>query len=239
MPNYHLALKSSKEYKVINFSKTEEYKHLNDKSLQDIVRFTGMYIDKYDLKEGLIKLGLLHYNEYEKNNDFVTIYKHAGEIKKLHYGITYQDDLKFFDVGYCKEYILDRIDDINFLTKLCNHYKNNYNQQLNIQLISNYINNCRLGYYNEGWDNELLNEALYGINKLVSFLTHKKKKDEVVLDYKGLRDLAMFLAYDYRKNQEQNTEIGEAGQGTIQKVKEKVKQENTNNQISFKDMGWM
>ena len=55
------------------------------------------------------------------------------------YGITYEDDIKFFNEVYIKRYLYENKNNYELLEILCNHYRNSYNQGLNIDTIREYI----------------------------------------------------------------------------------------------------
>ena len=203
MPNYHLvSQRKDKSYNFIEFSRIEQFKDLNDKKLPDIVNFTGFFIEETDLKETLLKLNIIKDSEY--NNKLAIIYKYKGEFKKLMYGITYKDDLEFFDVNYIKEYIKDREFNTEFLEKLCNRYRNTYGQEINTNKLYNFINYVRLEKYDDLLDRDLKEDIEYTIDSLVNREVYNYKNNKRVLNYRGLRDLAMYLAYQKNKTTKTN-----------------------------------
>lgn len=236
MPKYRLVLqKKNNEYIDIEWNKLY---NCDINKLNNIVNFTGNYIEELDLKNVLLKHNLIHESEY--NNKLAIIYKYNKKIKKLQYGITYHDDLKFFDPDYLKYYLKSKIYDYEFLTKLCNHYRNSYLQGNNINLIRNYINYVEM---NNDLDNELINDINYRLEYFVNLeiYDYDKKTNSQKIKYKNLRDLAMFIAYDYRKKtKEDNQEIKLLREKPKEKVNKKTKKKDKNieGQLSFKDMGW-
>lgn len=240
MPNYHLVTqRKDKSYNFIEFSKIEKYKDLNDKKLSDIIHFTGYFIEETDLKDNLLKLNLIKDSEY--NDRLAIIYKYNGAFKKLMYGITYNEDLEFFDVNYIKEYIISREFNPDFLEGLCNRYRNNYGQQVNTQNLYNFINYVRLQKYDDILDKDLKNDIETTIGLLVNREVYNYKNNKKIINYRGLRDLAMYLAYHRNKNrlikkeEKINNEINNNDKPKVKKIK---KNKNIDGQLTFQDMGW-
>ena len=241
MPKYKLVIQKKDDYNEILWNKIENYQGYDINKLENIIKFTGFFVEEEHLKETLLKNNLITESQY--NGKLSIIYRYNKQIKKLHYGITYSDDLKFFDIEFLRNYLKSMKDDLDFLTKFCNHYRNSYSQGNNIVIIRNYINYINLGEYCDDL-NELKNSIDITIDRFINkeVFNYDEKKNETKISYKKLRDLAMFLAYDYRKNNKEEIKLIEKEEITEEKkVKVKKKTKKKNNQIegqySLKDFG--
>lgn len=205
MPNYHLAIQhKDKSFNIINFSNMESFKFLDDKKLIDIIKFTGYYEKEDHLKNTLLNAKLI--NESEYNNKLVTIYKNNGKNKKLMYGVTYKNDLKFFDVLYIKTYIKKRKFDTDFLEGLANHYRNNYGQDINTQVLFRFVRYVQKNEFQIDLDKDLIKDVEKSIEDLVDREAYRYTNGKTKFNYRGLRDLAMYLAYHENKKSK-NDEI--------------------------------
>jgi hypothetical protein len=196
-------------YQPIEFTKINAFENLNEKKLQDIITFTGFYGSEDELRYDLLNYHLIKKDEY--NGKICIIYKNKGKYKKASYGMTYKDDLKFFDIEYLKYYLISKAKDIGFLETLSNHYRNHYIEQVNVTIIKKYINSMRM----DEVDEETYNELVYALQDLVNretfeFNRMRYEYNFEKIKYKSLRDLAMFVAYQDKKKkviEEQNKEI--------------------------------
>lgn len=208
MPNYHLAIQhKDKSFNIINFSNMESFKFLDDKKLPDIIKFTGYYEKEEHLKRVLLNAKLI--NESEYTDKLVTIYKNNGTDKKLMYGITYKDDLKFFDILHIKTYIKNRKFDTDFLEGLANHYRNNYGQDVNTQVLFRFIRYVQNNEFQIDLDKDLINDVEKAIEDLVNREAYRYTDGKAKINYRGLRDLAMYLAYHENKKLKKDSIIEE------------------------------
>ena len=205
MANYILSLdKGKKNFEEILWNKIPDFSNLNNHLLKDIDLFTTSFKNEDDLKEELVKNGLMSLNDY--NQKLSIRYKSRGVVKNLGYGLAYSDDKMFLDEIYLAYYLESCLINIQLLEKLCNHYRNSYIQGVNINAIRNYINCVSKGSEMEEEDikhlhsclkNFVIREAYYYD---VSTSTYKSNKDgSAMLKYKGVHDLGMFFAHDKRK----------------------------------------
>lgn len=234
MANYYLTVDKKR---IIEFNKIPAYNYLSYRKLEDLVKFTSHFKEELELKETLLKYCLITPEEMTK--PLKIIYNYNKNIKTLMYGPTYYDDIRFFDTGYIKYYLKSKRNDYVFLEKLCNHYRNSYLQGTNITIIRKYINYMK---FEKEIDYELNEEFDETINSFVrlEIYSYDKKTNAPKLKYKNLRDLAMFLAYDKRKQEKainviENKKIEEIPK----KVKVKKKTKEIKGQMTFEDMGWL
>ena len=205
MTKYYLIQNGKEIENAIDFNKIEGFNNLDSYKLKDIVTFTSTFYNEEDLKFFLVKNNLIELKNMGK--ELKIVYRHNKKQKTLMYGITYKNDYEFFDVNVIKRFLYENQKNYDLLEKLCNHYKNAYNQEINLHIIKSYVIFSR----NEGIDYDVTNSEKEqmiktyqdAINRFVDKTVTKfdSKKLEVVENYKGLRDLAMFLSYQYKKQQ--------------------------------------
>ncbi len=234
MANYILSLDKGKEnFEEINWNKIPEFSSLNKHLLTDVDLFTTSFENADNLKETLIKHGLMSLDDYNKK--LCIRYKSRGKTKKLGYGVAYSDDKMFLDEIYTTYYLESNANNLELLDKLCNHYRNSYIQGSNINAIRNYINCVRnnVDFFPEDINHvhsclkDFILREVYSYD--ASTYTYKVDKSGApILKYKGLHDLGMFFAYDKRKKlknevEHENTKPEPVILRIIPKEKQKVK----------------
>ncbi len=205
MANYILSLnKGKKKFEEILWNKIPIFSNLDNHLLKDIDLFTTSFKNEDDLKEELVKNGLMSVDDY--NQKLSIRYKSRGVEKNLGYGLAYCDDKMFLDEIYLAYYLESCLSNIQILEKLCNHYRNSYIQGTNINAIRNYINCVAKGSEMEQEDINHLHSCLknFVIRETyyydASTSTYKSNKDgSAMIKYKGVHDLGMFFAHDKRK----------------------------------------
>ena len=205
MANYILSIdKGKKNFEEILWNKIPDFSNLNNHLLKDIDLFTTSFKNEDDLKEALVKNGLMSLNDY--NRKISIRYRSRGVEKNLGYGLAYSDDKLFLDEIYLAYYLESCLTNIEILEKLCNHYRNSYIQGTNINAIRNYINSVEKGLELDNEDINHLHSCLkdFVIREVyyydASTYTYKRNKDgSPMIKYKGVHDLGMFLSYDKRK----------------------------------------
>lgn len=210
--------------------------NLNINNLKNLDEFTTLFTDEYEMKEYLIKKGIISYKNYEK--PLCIKYKSKGQMKKLRYGILYKEAKEFLDVAYIIDYLTSRKDDINLLEKLCNHYRNSYIQGTNLNLLKMYINKIRTNEELTTKDMSIFEETVkdFVTREVYNYdaSTYRYKLDNegnIKIKYRGLHDLAAFLSYDRKKKLKQNNIENEKNTTNYIATKQKIKRKNTN-QIS-------
>ena len=137
MAKYYLVQEVKKELQIIDFSKISGFLEFDSTNLKDIITFTGMYKDETELKQFLLHHNLIKEDNFNKKLKIT--YKYKKQNKTLMYGVTYEDDLEFFNEANIKKFFSQNKDNYELLETLCNHYRNSYNQGLNIDTIRDYI----------------------------------------------------------------------------------------------------
>lgn len=163
-------------------------------SLEEIDKFTQEFRNEYEFMIYLMNKGLL--NKEDVHKKIKVIYNFNGE-KSL--PVTYSETKKYFDLLFLRSRLLSLgKSDQCFLSKLRNHYdfgNSNYNpQSLNILDIGLYLSDVRRNGGNM-FESSSLDAAL---NDLYKKAVYKKINDdgEVKENYRGIRDLALFI-YNY------------------------------------------
>ena len=189
--NYYLVVGNAKKGTVIDFSKLEEYKKLNSTNLKDIVAFTSSFAAESDLALYLKYKGII---AKEDENLTFGIYrkKEDGKIEKLKYGISFKNDIKYFNVNTLRDYILGNIHNPKFFSSFIGRYYSIYNAKMNslykidaLHLMPSIYSSYEY-YINNG---RFLNDTLDTINEFII---------QYCKNYANLRDLAMFVI-DYKR----------------------------------------
>ena len=237
MAKYYLVQEVKKELQIIDFSKISGFLEFDSTNLKDIITFTGMYKDETELKQFLLHHNLIKEDNFNKKLKIT--YKYKKQNKTLMYGVTYEDDLEFFNEANIKKFFSQNKDNYELLEILCNHYRNSYNQGLNIDTIRAYIRFFKQYEVEDNTDyidddkKQQLNEYERAINSFIfkELHTFDKKREEYKQNFRGLRDLAMFLSYQIKKqnkqteqSQVQQEENEQIKQPQIQHESEKIQQ---------------
>lgn len=240
---------------LIMFNNTPDFNDLKNDNLSDIIKFTGFFKNADELKEYLNKYKLI------KSNKPLSIkYRFGGKDNSLRYGISYYDALKFFNEENMIEFIEQNRTNPFFLETLCNHYRNSYVNGGNILEIRNYIKVLEKNQAALDDQSEIVKDFYFAINGFVRRECNRydSKKKKYFPNFKGMRDLAMFLYYQtgkydtlttYGMNNTnefieycQNKELQpiEQTEGLVEKIKVKTKKKDKNNfpgQMSLTDFG--
>lgn len=212
MPRYHLAILKNNKVNILNIPLIENSKA--EDSLKTIDSLTSKFIHENGLIEYLKKI-----NIYKDNNRKVyVIYNYNRETKKL--PVVYSDIKKYMEIDYLNSIIQSFSKDIIFIEKIANHFdagRSTYNPQLaNVQVLRGYLNDVRFSESKEPFFAQRVHDALSDILKKAVLkydrennkLKVDKKTGEVEINYRGLRDLALFvkkyidslLAKEYEKD---------------------------------------
>lgn len=190
MPKYRL-MQSTNEVK---FNHITAFNDLDNYNLQDIIKFTGVFKSEEELKMYLNKYSLI-----ENNKPLYIQYRFNHKDKKLQYGITYNDDIRFFDPVNIKKFLEQNKFNGELLDKLCTHYKNSYVNNGNIYTIRDYLINLNAKQLDE--ESEMVFRIKHCIHDFVWRECYRRdlKTYELKPNFKGMRDLAMFLAYQSKR----------------------------------------
>lgn len=204
MVKYKLALNIKGEKKIIDLDNI-----IGLKDLKSIDEFTSEFSDENSLKVYLFNQALL--NELDLNHEIVVVYKNNGKSKKI--PVIYHDAKKLLDIMYLISKIKSMGSDLEFLEKLANYYDNgstNYNKQgINVMDIRKYLSDVR----SNGGKIFFSNTLYIALDNLVKKATFRVQQStgEVVVNYRGLRDLALFVhKYETKKGLSNNSKSEKA-----------------------------
>lgn len=199
MVSYKIGIYNRKEARIIDLDKITKIK-----SLDKLDELTSTFNSEEELKTYLFNQELISLDEMKKNLSIM--YKNNGKVKKL--PIVYQDMKKYLDIVYLKAKMMSASQDIELLEKLARHYSigsDKFNPQgVNVSDIRMYISDFRSNgekhFYSRALELALDDMWQKAVFKLVD-----KKTGEVKENYRGSRDLGMFL-YKYEKTLEKKQE---------------------------------
>lgn len=200
MARYKLGVFSKKdEGRIIDLDKKIKLENLN---LLD--EFTTDFNNESELKVYLFNQGLITNEELSQN---ISIrYKYNGKIKKL--PLFYQDMKKYLDIIHLRYELKSLSSDIVFLEKLANFYSNgktSFNKQgLNVSDIRLYLSDVRTNG-GKSFNSTLLEIAINDLFEKAIIREKNLQTGEVKEDYRGLRDLALFI-YKYKKTEQKKQE---------------------------------
>lgn len=203
MAKYYLKQNKRNSNEYIDFSKIEKFKALDSTKLKNIDNFTSIFKNEEELKFYLCQEGLIDLDSI--NNNLKIVYKYKKQDKKVPYGLVFEEDMKLFNERMIKQILNDNIYDFDLLEKLCNRFKEYYGQDVNIHVIRNHValfRNENMQYSLPNSEKEqLISMYRNAINRFVHGIVTKydSKKQKETENYRGLRDLAMFLSYQSKK----------------------------------------
>ncbi len=199
MVSYKIGIYNRKEARIIDLDKITKIK-----SLDKLDELTSTFNSEEELKTYLFNQELISLDEMEKKLSIM--YKNNGKVKKL--PIVYQDMKKYLDIVYLKAKMMAAAQDIELLEKLARHYSigsDKFNPQgVNVSDIRMYISDFRSNGEKHFYS-RALELALDDMWKKAVFKLVDKKTGEVKENYRGSRDLGMFL-YKYEKTLEKKAE---------------------------------
>ena len=206
MVSYKIGIYNRKEARIIDLDKITKIK-----GLDKLDELTSAFRSEEELKTYLFNQELISLDEMKKSLSIM--YQYRGKVKKL--PIIYQDMKKYLDIVYLKAKMMAAAQDIELLEKLSRHFSigsDKFNPQgVNVYDIRMYISDFRSNG-EKHFDSKSLQLALDDMWKKAVFkLTDKvgdivdKKTGEVKENYRGSRDLGMFL-YKHEKTLEKKQE---------------------------------
>ena len=271
MAKYYLKQNTKKTNGYIDFSKIEGFENLDSTKLKDIDSFTSIFKNDEELKFYLCKKGLIDLDNINSNLNITYRYNKAD--KKVPYGLVFHDDLKLFNVQEMRNFLHESIYNFDLLKKLCNRFDEHYGQEVNIHIIRNHIalfEDGNMQYSLPSSEKEyLIKMYKNAINRLVhGIVTKYDNKKKEVENYRGFRDLAMFLNTRLKEMEEEKLKkikseqelekiveehrneteeflteedykkVNQYEEEIKEKVKTKTKKLNIPGQLTFADMGW-
>lgn len=194
---------------------------VNLETLKYLDKFTSGFKSEGEFKAFLLRKGLITIKDLKENIRVIYSYKNA--VKKL--DVIYDYSKNYLDTVYLYNRLNSLSNDIRFLEKLVEHYSKGserYNQSFNISDIRLYINDARRtgGYL---FYSKILDNAIESLFKKAT-LRYDKNTRELKQDYRGLRDLALFI-YDY-----------DSKFVNFKKINNQGKNEQTFEQMTFTDI---
>lgn len=194
MPKYHLVVDNKKNYKEIDLTKLKEFDKKSAYKLESIVNFTMGFPSIEKLKMELYDKNLIELGDIDKK--LSVIYPYNKEMKKLRNGISLKGDKKYFDQLYLSNFIISNSNNIDFLESICNNYRNSYYSTI-IDELKYYIRCLK----NNSIDDDVKEMFRNSVKDFVLKETGSidKNTGEYKINYKKLRDLAMFISYIEKK----------------------------------------
>lgn len=193
---YYLTIKEKQNFKLLDVTGIEEFKRIskfknNSYSLEEIDCFTSKFSGEIELKKKLYEKGIINLEELQTKIEIRM--KLKDKLEKVRYDLIYQNNKKYLDVQYLISQLLILSNDIEFINKLLDRYRNSYKQE-GLRQINAIVNGYR--------DSDLnISKAIYQFVQDEIFQTDKKT-GLVTIKYKPLHDLAMFI-YNYTLSIEQ------------------------------------
>ena len=190
MVRYHLGTNIKKENKIFEIPSIEDAK--TSDSLQTIDNFTMKFSNEQELIKYLIKN-----NIYTKGEDkkMYVVYTFRKSDKKL--PVIYSDSKKYMSTEYLRYILKNLANDIVFLEKLANHFdagKSSFNpQKINVQVLRGYVNEVRFSSTKEPFYSQRVYDTLEDIFLKAIINRINNQTGEVDINYRGLRDLALFV----------------------------------------------
>lgn len=209
-------LRKSKEkdhrdrYYPIKWNKMEEYQDVDWLDLENICLFTSSYEDYDDLLDDLISKGIINY--HLRGKKLAIIYKKNNIYQRIDFDVPFKNEKKYFDIIYLKWYLKSQKNNLDLLTKLSKYLRTKLPYKSNNFLIhplyepicalEEYINQYKNGY-EPNFDMFLLTmDAI--VDRLCCAYDKEKKtyktneEGEVIISFRQLRDLAMFIITNER-----------------------------------------
>lgn len=193
-------------------------------SLRILDKFTSMFNSEEDLKQYLLNKNIINYKEYYQKINIV--YQYNRSTKTL--PVIYSSEKEYLNSAIILNKLYSYICNLKFVQKLINYYDYNIENNPQIENISNlrlYLSDLkRDGKKAFNYDKRLLD---YTLNNILVVATHKydKKTNSYKYNYRGLRDLGMFI-YNFDKLEELN------------KIKNTI-EENIKDDVEIKNDKWI
>lgn len=203
-----IVYKDNNTYEIKDYSKYIGFKEIKENTLEGIINFTNIFTSKEDLTDFLIEFSLIP-KEYI-NGTFHIGYrnKKSNTIKLLQYGISFNEDIKFFEPDFLINYFIQNITTLEFMELF---FKKYYDYLKNVSAFAeelNFINYAYNIYLNE---NQIFLEYQKAMRKFVSkYLKTKDSKGNYKYSISKIRDLAMFtINYERTFVRSKNNELND------------------------------
>jgi len=202
---YCLVINYNNEVREISsYSKIPGFEYLKEDTIKDIVSFTNLFDNEYDLIDYLIETELIP-SSLVRGNVNIAFYKsEKSEPKILSYGVSFKSDKKYFDTIFLQYYFGCRLSDMGFMKEFINTY---YYNLKDVSIFRNSLDHIYFSYKFYKQNSYLPEEAAEAMERFVRLYCTKKGKDgHYKADFSKIRELAMFAIDFERKNHMQPEE---------------------------------
>lgn len=223
----------------LNFTNITDFTELKHDDLSDIIKFTGIFKSESELK-----LYLMNHRLITTATPLKITYQYKNQVKNLKYGVTYYNDLKFFDERNLKTVIQRNKYNYEFLEALGNYLKDDPSQLGNYERIRGRMLLLKKFVVSLDDANEINVDFDYTVDDLVKRECHtynyKEKKTNEKINFRGLRDLAMFLSYCEKRydliieNLNSNEYLEYADEHSSYEIEENIQEARYNQKIKTK-----
>lgn len=214
MAKYTLsAIKRNGDYWPINWTNINDFKDMDTHSLQAIDAFTTRFNSEEDLKSYLLRhVDSAFLDGTQWSYPYTITYIYGKKIRKLIHGIAYKNDAKFLDEFYVLTYLRKSIVEVDkdLINRLCNNYSKHVIQNENIYALRYYVHLLNTGGAIEikhptNAINDFFVKEVYQYD-YTNKCYKRGQKGELLINYRGLRDLGLFLAkYEKTKSNKKET----------------------------------
>lgn len=194
---YELGIKNNRTFNLSNIIEMD-----SKNSLRILDEFTSKFKDEKDLKEYLLDNNIINIKEYFQKLNI--LYKYDGYKKTL--PVIYSNEKEYLNNLPMINIMYSLMCNEEFVEKLIKRYDHNseYNpQRENINNLRLYLSDLKKdGEKALSYNSELIDHT---ITELIKLATNKKdkKNNSYKFNYRGYRDLALFL-YNFQKIEQLN-----------------------------------
>lgn len=184
-------------FEVKGYSKLPGFEHIKEDKLKGIVEFTNNFEHEQELISYLIEEGIIPQKYFHGNLEINYFKGKNTPPKTLQYGVSFQEDKKFFDTMFLKHYYRHMLTNITFMNAFINKY---YQYLRDIRVFSEVIGYINYSYEQYKNYEHLPEYASEYMSKFIDIYCSKKGKDGFYkADFTRIRDLAMF-AINYERD---------------------------------------
>ena len=223
----------------IEFNNITDFTDLKYDELSDVIKFTGIFKSESELK-----LYLLNHRLVRTAAPLRITYQYKQQVKHLKYGVTYYNDLKFFSEKNIRMVIQRNKHNYEFLEAMSNYLKDDPSQLGNYERIRGRMLLLKKFVVSLDDENEINVDFDYTIDDLVKRECHtynsKTKQSNEKNNFRGLRDLAMFLSYCENKynliveDLDSNEYLDYADEHSSYEIEENIQEARYNQKIKTK-----
>ena len=188
----------SKFHDIKDYTKIPGFEHIEEQKIKGIIDFTNQFDSEYDLLDYLLENELIP-EEFSNGTLGIHFYKNkTSEPKLLQYGISFQEDKKYFDTIFLQYYYQRMLQNPQFMEAFIKKY---YEYLKNVPIFQEELKYLRYSYNHYVEHGYLPDHSIGCMGTFVTLYCRKKGKDgEYKADFTKIRDLAMFAIDFERKN---------------------------------------